>query len=455
MFSSSDTIVAVATPGGRAGLGVVRLSGPAAHGIARTLIARDRPLEDRRATLGRIRTNDDEVVDQAVVTYFAHPHSYTTEDLVEISAHGSPLVLQQIVRSATALGARLARPGEFTFRAFINGRIDLTQAEAVADLIEAVTPRQAWAASAQLEGTLGSRLREIDAALFDLAARLEASLDFPDEGYHFVAPGGALAEIQRISKEVEELLKDSRTGLLMRDGLRVVITGRPNVGKSSLFNCLTRSDRAIVTSLPGTTRDVLIEAIDLNGIPVTLIDTAGVREAGDEIEQEGVRRATDASRDADLVMLVLDVSRPLQPEDAALLERTTRQRRVVVMNKCDLPRAWDPASVGESDPWCAVSSLTGQGTATLLELVARTAGASLETTDTPRLTNERHVQLLRRCAVALQRGADEVARLGPGAPEELVLFELSDARASLDEIAGTRTPEDVLERIFARFCIGK
>ena len=455
MFSSSDTIVAVATPGGRAGLGIVRLSGPAAHRIALTLIGRDTPLDDRRATLARLRAAD-EVFDHTIVTYFAQPHSYTTEDIVEISAHGSPLVLQQIVRSAMALGARLARPGEFTFRAFINGRIDLTQAEAVADLIEAVTPRQARAASAQLDGSLGLRLRALDAVLFDLAARLEASLDFPDEGYHFLQPSEVLSELERLRTDVDDLLSDSSEGLLVRDGVRVVIAGRTNVGKSSIFNHLTRSERAIVTALPGTTRDVLVEAIDLNGVPVTLVDTAGVREAADEIEREGVRRAADAARSADLLMLVLDLSEPLQAEDLALIEQTRHQRRILAANKCDRHPAWDPAAiVGESIPWCVLSIRTGQGVSTLLEIVAAALGASFETTDAPRVTNERHIQLLRRCAASLQRAVDESARLGAGAPEELLLFELAGARAALDEIAGTRTPEDVLERIFARFCIGK
>ena len=455
MFSSTDSIVAVATPSGRAGLGIVRLSGPAAHPIALSLIARHTPLDDRRATLARLRTGDG-VLDHVVVTLFAKPHSYTTEDVVEISAHGSPLVLQQIVRSSIALGARLARPGEFTLRAFINGRIDLTQAEAVADLIDAVTPRQARAASAQLEGTLASRLRVLDASLFDLVARLEASLDFPDEGYHFLHAADVLSELERLAAAVDDLLGDSREGQLVRDGARAVIAGRPNVGKSSIFNYLTRSERAIVTPVPGTTRDVLVEAIDLNGVALTLVDTAGIREATDVIEREGVRRAGDAARAADLLILVLDLSEPLQADDFALLEQTRHQCRVLAANKCDLRPAWDPAAiVGESAPWCAVSGATGEGVPALLERLASGLGASSEVTDAPRVTNERHVQLLRRCAGSLRRAVRESARLGPGAPEELLLFELAGARAALEEVAGMRTPEDVLERIFARFCIGK
>jgi tRNA modification GTPase len=453
MFSTRDTIVAIATPGGRAGLGIVRLSGPAAHAIACALIARETSLVPRHAMVARLRAVED-VRDQVVVTYFAGPHSYTTEDVVEIGAHGSPVVLQRIVQSALSLGARLARPGEFTFRAFINGRIDLTQAEAVADLIEAVTPRQARAASDQLDGRLATEIRRLESLLFDLAARLEASLDFPDEGYHFVEPDEARAELVRIQGDVDGLLDDARTGQLVRDGVRVVIAGRPNVGKSSLLNRVVGSDRAIVATQPGTTRDVIAETLDVNGVPVTLVDTAGVRDALDDAEREGVRRALDAAGAADLILLVLDLSTPLTIEDQRLLALTAGRTRVVAANKSDRVRAWDPADLG-SGAWCAVSSLTGQGVPELMSLVASTIGASVETSDSPRITNERHVHLLRRCSAALARAIEESARRDGGAPEEVLLFEMADARAALEEVAGRRTREDVLARIFERFCIGK
>jgi tRNA modification GTPase len=455
MFSTSDTIVAVATPGGRAGLGIVRLSGPAAHRVACALIGREEPLTARHATVARLRFGDG-VLDHVVVTYFAQPHSYTTEDLVELSAHGSPIVLQHIVQSSIALGARLARPGEFTFRAFVNGRIDLTQAEAVADLIEAVTPRQARAASAQLDGNLAAGLQSFDRALFDLVARLEASLDFPEEGYHFIEPGGLLSELERIRGDVDELLAGARQGQLVRDGVRVVIAGRPNVGKSSLFNHLTRADRAIVAPQAGTTRDLIIESIDLNGIPVTLVDTAGLRRAVDEIEHEGVRRATNAVTTADLLLVVLDVSTPLEADDHDLLEKSGGRLRAIAVNKCDCARAWEPSAiVGGAGGWCEISSLTGEGCGRLLEIVASTLGASPDTTDLPRVSNERHIALLRRCSAALGRAVEESRRLGPHAPEELLLVELNDARNALEEIAGARTTDDVLARIFERFCVGK
>ena len=454
MFSTSDTIVAVATPSGRGGLGVVRLSGADAHAIARALLGGRTPLEPRYATVCRLQAGG--VTDRAVATYFPHPHSYTTEDVVEISAHGSPVVLHQIVRAAVGQGARLARPGEFTFRAFINGRIELTQAEAVADLIEAVTPRQATTACGQLEGALAARLRAVDAALFELIAGLEASLDFPDEGYHFVAPDRVADELRRIRSDLDRLLAPSAQGRLVRDGARIVLAGRPNTGKSSLFNVLCRSDRAIVTPVPGTTRDVIAEAIDIEGVPVTVVDTAGVREATDPVEREGVRRASSAAAAADLLLVVFDISAPLGLGDADLLRETTGQARILVANKCDCPPAWEVAALAANgSAVCEISALTGAGVDALLAIVSTRLGAVPETAASPLVTNERHIDLLRRCSAALERAAGTVEHLGTRAPEELLLVDLNDAREALDEIAGRRTPDDVLERIFERFCIGK
>ena len=334
MFSTVDTIVAIATPPGRGGIGVVRLSGAEAHSVALKVTTRRRPFEPRRATLtfvraagghdelrsarqqGPVRPENDgtdgkrlvendrvrrslSTVDQVIVTYFPAPASYTGDDVIEISAHGSPVVLKAIVGAAMDAGARVAEPGEFTLRAYVNGRLDLMQAEAVADLIEAVTPLQARTAFDQLQGTLTRAIGEIEAALFDLIARLEASVDFPEEGYHFIDPSALAATIDDILSRIGSLLAGARRGRLVREGLQVVIVGLPNVGKSSLFNALVGASRAIVTDSPGTTRDLVSETVDIEGLRVTLVDTAGLRDfAGvGPVEQEGIDRAEASGQD--------------------------------------------------------------------------------------------------------------------------------------------------------------
>jgi tRNA modification GTPase len=449
MFTTADTIVAIATPPGHGGIGVVRLSGPESHRIAGMLSGRAGPFEPRHATLARIGSSGGGL-DRAVVTVFTAPQSYTGEDVAEISAHGSPVVLQSIVDGAMRFGARLARPGEFTLRAFLNGRLDLVQAEAVRDLVDAVTPLQARAAFDQLEGTLTEAIGEIDRTLFDLCARLEASLDFPDEGYHFVDAGGAAAEIGGAAGRITALLADAGRGRLVRDGAQVVLAGPPNSGKSSLFNRLAGAGRAIVTDVPGTTRDLITERVDVNGVPVTLIDTAGSRTApADAIEAEGITRAAAARRIASLVVIVLDVSRPLTDDGRSLLRETGGMPRLVLGNKCDLEPAWDRRAI-DAD-LLPVSARTGEGIERLRD--GMLAGlAAPPGRDVPAVTNLRHVDLLTRARDLLERGREAAAG---GAPEEFVLADLNEARVLLEEITGSRTPEDVLARIFERFCIGK
>ncbi|MEO5741803.1 MAG: tRNA uridine-5-carboxymethylaminomethyl(34) synthesis GTPase MnmE [Vicinamibacterales bacterium] len=449
MYSTSDTIVAIATPAGRGGIGVLRISGASALTVACGLLQLDAPLQPRHATFSRTRG------DQVVATYFPAPHSYTGEDVVEISAHGSPVVLRQILEQAMELGARLAEPGEFTLRAFLKGRIDLVQAEAVADLIDAVTPLQARAAFDQLEGTLTERIAEIDAALFDLTAKLEASLDFPDEGYHFVGAGEAGASLRAIERTIETLLCDARRGRLIREGARVAIGGKPNVGKSSLFNALVRSGRAIVTPIPGTTRDLVSETADVDGLRLELVDTAGVRHTTDEVETEGVARARRAWATADLVLIVLDNSAPLENEDLDLLRETGHIARLIVANKSDLPPVWREADM--STPFIAVSSKTGDGLETLRGAIRQTLeGANPATArDTAAVTNVRHAALLERARSSLRRAGDAIEAPGGPVAEEFVLTDLQDARAALEEVTGKRTPEDLLSHIFSRFCIGK
>ena len=350
-----------------------------------------------------------------------------------------------------AAGARLAEPGEFTLRAFLHGRIDLVQAEAVRDLIDAVTPLQARAAYDQLEGTLTAEIAGVDRGLFDLTVRLEASLDFPDEGYHFIESGDAAREIAGIIATLDRVLAGAARGRLVREGLQVVLAGRPNAGKSSLFNCLAGAGRAIVTATPGTTRDLVTETVEVEGIPMTVVDTAGVHgAAADPIEVEGIARAVAARDIAHLVVVVLDRSRPLDGDDRTLLAATAGRPRVVVANKADLLAAWDGESLDGADP-VVVSAATGEGVDRLrAALVVAAAGEA--TRDVPAITNVRHVDLLTSARAALDRALD-AARTET--PEEFVLADLTEARRRLEEVTGARTSDDVLHEIFARFCIGK
>jgi tRNA modification GTPase len=452
MFNPDDTIVAIATPPGRGGIGVVRVSGPASGEIAAALSGRTEPLEARRATVLRVRAGG-AAIDRAVLTFFPTPQSYTGEDVLEISAHGSPVLLRAIVGAAMAAGARLAEPGEFTFRAYLRGRIDLVQAEAVQDLVEAVTPLQARAAFDQLEGTLTTRIREIDGALFDLSARLEASLDFPDEGYHFVEADSAAREILGVVASIDALLTDAARGRLVREGAQIAIIGRPNAGKSSLFNRLAGAGRAIVTDIPGTTRDLLTESSDIEGVPVTLVDTAGLHKtAADAVEEEGIARAHAARRVADLTIVVLDGSRPLGPDDHDVLAISASAPRVVVANKADLPPAWRLDAAGDGVRVMSVSAKTGAGIDALRVAISSELAARDAVRDTPAVTNIRHADLLSRARAALQRAA---AAAACGTPEEFVAADVNEARALLEEVTGARTPDDVLHAIFDKFCIGK
>jgi tRNA modification GTPase len=447
MFSTDDTIVAVATPPGRGGIGIVRISGARAAGIAGALTA-GRSFAPRHATLATIAANDGRAIDRAVVTFFPAPHSYTGEDVIEVSAHGSPVVLQQIVASAVDAGARLANPGEFTLRAYLNGRIDLVQAEAVGDLIEAVTPAQARLAFDALEGTLTDRIRSVDRALMDLIAQLEASLDFPDEGYHFVAPDAALLAIEAAVADIDAVLADARRGRLIREGLTLAIVGRPNAGKSTLFNRLVGAERAIVTDVPGTTRDLVTERMDLNGIPVTLVDTAGLRsETADPIEEEGIARARSAAETADALIVVLDLSQPLTDDDQTVMTATTSRARVIVATKADLAHAW----AAEPLQAVTVSALTDSGVERLRGEIVKALDIE-PGRDRAAIANVRHIDLMNRARRALSSAG---AAAAAGASEEFVVADLHEARGAFDEIVGTRTAEDVLHAIFERFCIGK
>lgn len=447
MFSTDDTIVAIATPPGRGGIGVVRICGPDAPAIAARLTGRA-SFDPRHATLTAIVDPSGTAIDRAVVTAFPAPHSYTGEDVVEISAHGSPVVLDAIVAAAAAAGARLANPGEFTFRAHLHGRIDLVQAEAIAELVDAVTPLQARIAFDQLEGTLTSQLRALDGALLEIIAPLEASLDFPDEGYHFLASGETARAMDAALASIDALLSDASRGRLIREGVMVAIVGPPNAGKSSLFNRLAGAPRAIVTAVPGTTRDLLTERIDIGGVPFTVVDTAGLRAgAADAIEEEGIARARQAVSAADVVVVVLDRSLSLGTDGVDLLAETSARARVVVASKADLPAGWSADAVGA----LAVSAVSDVGLGDLRNALLNAAGG-VALRDRAPVANRRQAGLLEKAREAIARAR---AAAAAGVPEEFVLADLHEARGHFDEITGARPQDEVLRLIFERFCIGK
>jgi tRNA modification GTPase len=447
-----DTIVAIATPPGRGGIGVVRLSGPQARQIAEGILRLKHELEPGRASFCElIEPDTGERVDEAVVTFFAKPHSYTADDVVEISAHGSPVVLRHIVELATARGARLAEPGEFTMRAFLNGRIDLTQAEAVRDLIESQTLYQAKVAAQQLEGALSKRLQPVKKRLVDLIAIMEAGIDFAEDDVAVLPSEEIRQRINAIESPLELLRASFAYGKIVHEGLTLAIVGRPNVGKSSLFNRLVERERAIVTATPGTTRDLVTETVALGGIPIKLVDTAGIRQSSDEAESIGIRKSYEALSEADMVLVVLDSTQPLAAGDHELLRACEGRRAAAVANKCDLPAAWSwQLSARKIFP---TSALTGEGIDALrAEILAQVSGHTGGEQETGFLTNIRHQRLVEESIASLE--AARVAVEGR-VPHEMIMLDLYGALRPLDAITGETTTDDILNLIFSSFCIGK
>jgi tRNA modification GTPase len=453
-----DTIVAVATPPGRGGIGVVRLAGPEARAIVLPMLRLKHDLQPGRAVFAELVEPDSQSaearqrIDEVVVTYFAKPHSYTTDDIVEISAHGSPVVLHHIVELALARGARLAEPGEFTMRAFLNGRIDLTQAEAVRDLIESQTLYQAKVAAQQMEGALSRRLQPIKQKLVELIAVLEAGIDFAEDDVSVLPAEQILERIANVSAPLDQLAASFAYGKIVHEGLTLAIVGRPNVGKSSLFNCLVERERAIVTATPGTTRDLVSETVAIGGIPVKLVDTAGIRQALDEVESIGIRKSMEALADADLVLVVFDASQPVTAEDRELLAKVGQQRTVVVENKADLQGSQFSVS-GSPLTRVRTSALTGSGIPELrAEILRHIGGEAGVSAETGFLTNLRHQELVRASLAGLD--AAQVA-VDNRVPHEMLLLDLYNALRPLDEITGATSNDDILNLIFSTFCIGK
>jgi tRNA modification GTPase len=394
-------------------------------------------------------------IDEVVATYFTRPHSYTTDDIVEISAHGSPVVLRHIVEMCVAAGARLAEPGEFTMRAFLNGRIDLTQAEAVRDLIDSQTLYQAKIAAQQLEGALSRRLQPVKQKLVELIAVLEAGIDFAEDDVSVLPDAAIVERIAAVREPLEQLAASFAYGKIVQEGLTLAIVGRPNVGKSSLFNRLVERERAIVTATPGTTRDLVSETVAIGGIPIRLVDTAGIRQALDEAEAIGIRKSMEALADADLVLIVLDASQPVTVEDEELLRHIEGRPSIVVRNKCDLEGSgqWSVVSGQSIVPAVLASALTGEGIAELRrEILRHIGGETGAQAEAGFLTNVRHQGLVKDSLAALEAATGAVAAK---VPHEMLLLDLYNALRPLDAVTGATTTDDILNLIFSKFCIGK
>lgn len=452
----ADTIAAVATPPGEGGVALVRLSGPDAERIGReVLVRKDMSWESHRLYYGRVRDPArGVVVDEVMFAFLRQPKSYTGEDTVEIHCHGGPYVVRQVLGLVLARGARHAEPGEFTKRAFLNGRLDLTQAEAVLDLIRSRTDKAAGVALGQMEGGLSQEVRTLREQLVDTLVQVEAAIDFPEEEIELLRQAALAGKVAGVVDRISVLIDSYEWGRLIREGVRVCIVGRPNVGKSSLMNALLGVERAIVTATPGTTRDFIEEAVNLDGLPVVLWDTAGIRGGTEGVEQVGIDVTLERLEESEGCLLVLDGSAPLTDEDVEVMQRVRDKQGLVVVNKSDLGQRLAPADVSETLPrleQVRVSALTRQG---LDELRTALRGCFLDSSKESEVvvTNVRQKAALERARSSLS----EVQRaMEQGMPPDIVAVDLQEARDDLEEIIGAVTNDDILERIFSQFCIGK
>lgn len=451
-----DTIAAISTPMGEGGIGIVRVSGSDSLAIAEKIFTAQKSggLKSHRFSYGAVTdpaTGD--LVDEVMLVWMKGPNSYTREDVLEIQCHGGTLVVSRILSLVLSVGARLAEPGEFTKRAFLNGRIDLVQAEAIMDVISSRTDASLALAQHQREGLLSQRISAVKEGVLYALAFVEAMIDFPEEDIEVGLEGDVMGRIAPAEAELRHLIDGFDEGRVIRDGVSVVIAGKPNVGKSSLLNTLLREKRAIVTSVPGTTRDLIEEVVNLNGLPVRLLDTAGIRDSRDEVEQEGVRLTLDRLPKADLVLFVVDGSSPFEAEDQVILDAIGSKPFLAVLNKRDLPFRCDlPAtSAGCS---VAISTKTGEGVAELRAAIhdAFIRGHAVDSREYVAVSKARHRDALLKSLEALRRFREQVAC---GASMELLPIDLRDALDALGEVTGQTTADDVLDRIFSSFCIGK
>ena len=453
----NDTIAAISTPRGEGAIGLVRLSGPHAFSIADQLFCSDRTSgslfrRSHHLHYGTIKDPEtNEAIDEVLLTVLKSPRTYTCQNMVEINCHGGPVALERVLLLALRAGARLAEPGEFTKRAFLNGRIDLAQAEAVADIIQARTDLSRMAAMDQLAGKLSEAVEAVRDSVLQILVEIEAAIDFPDEDLDFEDSAQLAESLQTAETELDQLLQTAQDGRILRDGVRVAIIGRTNVGKSSLLNVLLKEERAIVTDTPGTTRDTIEESLNLRGLALRLVDTAGLREAADSVEVLGIQRSKKALESADLLLLVLDTSQPLTEDDMRLIAQTEDRSVILVANKTDLPSAWEPSSLAQ--PVISTSMIEGLGIDELKEGIwNRVVQGETLIPESAIVTNVRHQDALEKARNALQ---DAFRSLQTNMPYELVALDLRIALDQLGLVVGKTTTDDILDRIFSQFCVGK
>ena len=454
IHESEDVIAAVATPAGRAALGIVRISGRGCGEILSKIFIPKRKtgILPFRPTLGKLVLSEERYIDEVLLTFFQQPHSYTREDLAEITCHGNPLILEQILERVVHSGARLARPGEFTFRAFLNGRIDLVQAGAVADLISADTLYQAELALNQLDGRLSRRFQEIRSKFIEFISLMEGNIDFSEEQhYNFIDKSEAIRRLDELAELIRKLLGTFERGRLVREGFSVALIGKPNVGKSSVFNELAGTDRAIVTALPGTTRDYLEERIHIGNFLIHLLDTAGIRESEETVEKEGIARSRQMVEKADLILFIIDGSEPVTNEDLILWKEIEGRECVLLCNKSDLS-SFRAHKLGDNEP-LEVSAQTGAGISTLVNAIHQRVECKAKYSGEDSLISSvRHRDILKQALACLGRGREGIEA---GMSEEFPLMDLHEGLRNIGEITGEVTIDDIYQQIFSNFCIGK